>query len=45
VRARNRWECPQKSDGRHSRIAESQRFVALTHHLDDEFLLDVWERC
>jgi hypothetical protein len=44
VRARNRAECPLKPDGVSSPIAESQRFVALAHYREDEFLLDVWER-
>lgn len=44
VRGRSLSKHPLSLDDKHSCIAESLRFVALAHHNDEEFVLDVWER-
>lgn len=44
VHARSPTDCPLRADDRHHRIAESPGLVTLVHHIEDEFVLDIWER-
>jgi len=44
VHSRHLTDSPLSAEVGHRRIAESEGFVTLVHHVEDEFVLDVWER-
>ena len=44
VHSRSLTNCPLNADRKHLRIAASPELVTLVHHVEAEFVLDVWER-